>query len=166
MLGSGSFGCVVMATVSGLLHSHSTTKVAIKIVKRAYLPVLYRHWMYYIYIWKWHAVCVCVSVANRSAGQALISELKVLIHLGPHLNVVNLLGACTTGGSHWTLLAGSQGTNYNTDHFFFLTCEILLFHDYLKVVLFLIQSSAWYQCKARIIRWAQVRIHLTNNVSP
>ena len=30
-----------------------------------------------------------------SALEALVSELKVMIHLGPHLNVVNLLGACT-----------------------------------------------------------------------
>ena len=28
--------------------------------------------------------------------KALVSELKVLIHLGQHLNIVNLLGACTT----------------------------------------------------------------------
>lgn len=28
-----------------------------------------------------------------------MSELKVLVHLGPHLNVVNLLGACTRGGT-------------------------------------------------------------------
>ncbi|XP_076606843.1 platelet-derived growth factor receptor beta-like isoform X2 [Chaetodon auriga] len=34
VLGSGAFGRVVEATVSGLLHSHSTTKVAIKMVKR------------------------------------------------------------------------------------------------------------------------------------
>lgn len=27
--------------------------------------------------------------------QALVSELKVMIHLGQHLNVVNLLGAVT-----------------------------------------------------------------------
>ena len=27
--------------------------------------------------------------------KALISELKVLIHVGQHLNIVNLLGACT-----------------------------------------------------------------------
>jgi hypothetical protein len=27
--------------------------------------------------------------------EALVSELKILIHLGSHLNVVNLLGACT-----------------------------------------------------------------------
>ncbi len=39
VLGSGAFGRVVEATVSGLLHSHSTTKVAVKMVKRMYLSV-------------------------------------------------------------------------------------------------------------------------------
>uniref|UniRef100_A0A674NTL7 receptor protein-tyrosine kinase n=1 Tax=Takifugu rubripes TaxID=31033 RepID=A0A674NTL7_TAKRU len=69
VLGSGAFGRVVEANVSGLLHSHSTTKVAIKMVK-----------------------------SNSGAVQSLMSELKVLVHLGPHLNIVNLLGACTRGG--------------------------------------------------------------------
>ncbi|XP_078100664.1 platelet-derived growth factor receptor beta-like isoform X2 [Sander vitreus] len=69
VLGSGAFGRVVAATVSGLLHSHSTTKVAVKMVK-----------------------------TSSGADQSLMSELKVLVHLGPHLNVVNLLGACTRGG--------------------------------------------------------------------
>ena len=27
--------------------------------------------------------------------RALVGELKILIHLGKHLNIVNLLGACT-----------------------------------------------------------------------
>ncbi|KAG7224733.1 hypothetical protein INR49_004624, partial [Caranx melampygus] len=58
VLGSGAFGRVVEANVSGLIDSHSTTKAAVKMVK----------------------------------------QLKVLVHLGPHLNVVNLLGACTRGG--------------------------------------------------------------------
>ena len=35
------------------------------------------------------------SSVNLVELESLISELKVLIHLGPHLNVVNLLGACT-----------------------------------------------------------------------
>ncbi|KAL7389242.1 hypothetical protein ABVT39_000342 [Epinephelus coioides] len=69
VLGSGAFGRVVEATVSGLLHSHSTTKAAVKMVK-----------------------------PSSGAVQSLMSELKVLVHLGPHLNVVNLLGACTRGG--------------------------------------------------------------------
>lgn len=27
-----------------------------------------------------------------------MSELKIMTHLGPHLNIVNLLGACTKSG--------------------------------------------------------------------
>ncbi|XP_061596461.1 platelet-derived growth factor receptor beta-like [Cololabis saira] len=69
VLGSGAFGRVVEATVSGLTHTHSTTKAAVKMVK-----------------------------ARSDTVQSLMSELKVMVHLGPHLNVVNLLGACTTGG--------------------------------------------------------------------
>ncbi|KAM9331690.1 platelet-derived growth factor receptor beta-like isoform 2-T4 [Pholidichthys leucotaenia] len=69
VLGSGAFGRVVEATISGLFHSHSMTKVAVKMVK-----------------------------PGSDAVQSLMSELKVLVHLGPHLNIVNLLGACTRGG--------------------------------------------------------------------
>ncbi|KAM6907779.1 platelet-derived growth factor receptor beta-like [Xenentodon cancila] len=69
VLGSGAFGRVVEATVCGLTHTDSTTKAAVKMVK-----------------------------ARSDAVQSLMSELKVMVHLGPHLNVVNLLGACTRGG--------------------------------------------------------------------
>uniref|UniRef100_A0A3P8V7S1 receptor protein-tyrosine kinase n=1 Tax=Cynoglossus semilaevis TaxID=244447 RepID=A0A3P8V7S1_CYNSE len=67
VLGLGAFGRVVEANISGLTGPDSTTKVAVKMVKQ-----------------------------NNSSVQSLMSELKVLVHLGPHLNVVNLLGACTT----------------------------------------------------------------------
>lgn len=30
-----------------------------------------------------------------------MSELKILIHIGHHLNVVNLLGACTKPGGEY-----------------------------------------------------------------
>ncbi|KAJ8337584.1 hypothetical protein SKAU_G00365500 [Synaphobranchus kaupii] len=70
-LGSGAFGRVVEATAYGLGHSQSTTKVAVKMLK---------------------------STARRSETQALMSELKIMSHLGPHLNIVNLLGACTKQG--------------------------------------------------------------------
>ena len=36
-----------------------------------------------------------LTQTNDAAIDALISELKILIYLGSHLNVVNLLGACT-----------------------------------------------------------------------
>ncbi|XP_067242896.1 platelet-derived growth factor receptor beta [Chanodichthys erythropterus] len=70
-LGSGAFGRVVEATAYGLGRSQSTTKVAVKMLK---------------------------STARRSETQALMSELKIMSHLGPHLNIVNLLGACTKQG--------------------------------------------------------------------
>uniref|UniRef100_A0A8C8STV8 Platelet-derived growth factor receptor beta n=1 Tax=Pelusios castaneus TaxID=367368 RepID=A0A8C8STV8_9SAUR len=70
-LGSGAFGRVVEATAHGLSHSQSTMRVAVKMLK---------------------------STARSSEKQALMSELKIMSHLGPHLNIVNLLGACTKGG--------------------------------------------------------------------
>ncbi|KAL8190951.1 UNVERIFIED_CONTAM: Vascular endothelial growth factor receptor 1, partial [Gekko kuhli] len=36
--------------------------------------------------------------ATASEYKALMTELKILIHIGHHLNVVNLLGACTRSG--------------------------------------------------------------------
>ena len=36
--------------------------------------------------------------ATTNERKALMSELKILIHIGHHLNVVNLLGACTKPG--------------------------------------------------------------------
>lgn len=42
------------------------------------------------------SVNMCISDgATASEHKALMSELKILIHIGNHLNVVNLLGACT-----------------------------------------------------------------------
>uniref|UniRef100_H2T1W6 Platelet-derived growth factor receptor beta n=2 Tax=Takifugu rubripes TaxID=31033 RepID=H2T1W6_TAKRU len=70
-LGSGAFGRVVEATAHGLSHSQSSIKVAVKMLK---------------------------ATARRSETQALMSELKIMSHLGPHLNIVNLLAACTKHG--------------------------------------------------------------------
>lgn len=42
---------------------------------------------------------VAVKMAKRNADnasiKALSSELKIMVHLGKHVNVVNILGACT-----------------------------------------------------------------------
>lgn len=44
--------------------------------------------------------CVYITEgATASEHKALMSELKILIHIGNHLNVVNLLGACTKPNS-------------------------------------------------------------------
>lgn len=58
--------------------------------------------------------------ATASEHRALMSELKILIHIGNHLNVVNLLGACTkpngtklaapgslVGGASWACMGGA-----------------------------------------------------------
>lgn len=41
--------------------------------------------------------------ATHSEHRALMSELKILIHIGHHLNVVNLLGACTKPGGMFSV---------------------------------------------------------------
>lgn len=39
-----------------------------------------------------------LASAHLTEREALMSELKVLSYLGNHMNIVNLLGACTVGG--------------------------------------------------------------------
>ncbi|NWS66022.1 PGFRA factor, partial [Crotophaga sulcirostris] len=80
ILGSGAFGKVVEGTAYGLSRSQPVMKVAVKMLK---------------------------PTARSSEKQALMSELKIMTHLGPHLNIVNLLGACTKSGGHGTLLKSS-----------------------------------------------------------
>uniref|UniRef100_A0A8C5D2X8 receptor protein-tyrosine kinase n=1 Tax=Gouania willdenowi TaxID=441366 RepID=A0A8C5D2X8_GOUWI len=70
-LGSGAFGKVVRATAYGLCSPDTVTTVAVKMLK---------------------------PNAHSTEKEALMSELKVLIYLGNHVNIVNLLGACTIGG--------------------------------------------------------------------
>jgi FMS-like tyrosine kinase 1 len=43
------------------------------------------------------AVKMMKNGVDRSFIKVLASELKIMIHLGKHLNVVNLLGASTKG---------------------------------------------------------------------
>ena len=67
-MGEGYFGVVFEAEAIGIKESGKTSKtVAVKMVREV----------------------------RNSALKGLISELKVMIYLGSHLNVLNLLGACT-----------------------------------------------------------------------
>ncbi|AWP11217.1 putative vascular endothelial growth factor receptor 2 [Scophthalmus maximus] len=70
-LGRGAFGQVVEAAAFGIEKATTCTTVAVKMLKEG---------------------------ATTSEYHALMSELKILIHIGHHLNVVNLLGACTKPG--------------------------------------------------------------------
>ncbi|KRT84022.1 Immunoglobulin [Oryctes borbonicus] len=66
-LGTGAFG-VVMEAVVERYDNNTDLKVAIKMIKRN---------------------------TDAIPFTALLSELKIMVHLGKHLNVVNLIGACT-----------------------------------------------------------------------
>ncbi|XP_057179005.1 vascular endothelial growth factor receptor 1 isoform X2 [Triplophysa rosa] len=70
-LGRGAFGQVMQASAFGIGNLASCTTVAVKMLKDGATP---------------------------SEHKALMTELKILNHIGHHLNVVNLLGACTKPG--------------------------------------------------------------------
>lgn len=76
-IGAGHFGRVVKAEAVGIRDSCDETAV---VQRRKHKTV---------------AVKMVRSQTNDAAMDALISELKILIYLGSHVNVVNLLGACT-----------------------------------------------------------------------
>ncbi|XP_057365386.1 vascular endothelial growth factor receptor 1-like isoform X1 [Daphnia carinata] len=76
-LGAGAFGRVVKAEAEGIDTCESTTTVAVKMVR---------------------------SHGNMIGLKALMSELKIMIHMGSHLNVVNVLGACTKNVTKGELL--------------------------------------------------------------
>ncbi|XP_028288445.1 receptor-type tyrosine-protein kinase FLT3 [Parambassis ranga] len=70
-LGSGAFGMVVHATAYGINNPGVSQQVAVKMLKEKHQSV---------------------------EKEALMSELKMLTHIGHHDNIVNLLGACTELG--------------------------------------------------------------------
>ncbi|KAM9712753.1 vascular endothelial growth factor receptor 1 isoform 1-T1 [Menidia menidia] len=70
-LGRGAFGKVIQASAVGIDSATSCRTVAVKMLKEG---------------------------ATASEHKALMTELKILNHIGNHLNVVNLLGACTKPG--------------------------------------------------------------------
>ncbi|NWX63990.1 FLT3 kinase, partial [Promerops cafer] len=71
VLGSGAFGKVVNATAYGINNAGDSVQVAVKMLKEK---------------------------PDASEKDALMSELKMMTHIGSHENIVNLLGACTLSG--------------------------------------------------------------------
>ena len=67
-LGAGAFGRVLKAQAFGIVQWERSTTVAVKMVK---------------------------PHADITYIKALMAELKIMSHIGKHLNIVNLLGACT-----------------------------------------------------------------------
>ena len=83
-LGSGAFGRVVKAEVIGLKSKTKKKNDALNEVKTVAVKMVRSQ----------------LLIQNQVAAlEALVAELKVMIYLGPHLNVVNLLGACTKRAS-------------------------------------------------------------------
>ncbi|NXT71389.1 FLT3 kinase, partial [Chaetops frenatus] len=72
VLGSGAFGKVVNATAYGINSAGDSVQVAVKMLKEK---------------------------PDASEKDALMSELKMMTHIGSHENIVNLLGACTLSGN-------------------------------------------------------------------
>ncbi|KAJ8413188.1 hypothetical protein AAFF_G00091840 [Aldrovandia affinis] len=70
-LGSGAFGLVVEAMAYGICKPGVSVQVAVKMLKEKH---------------------------EALEKEALMSELKMLMHIGNHVNIVNLLGACTCSG--------------------------------------------------------------------
>ncbi|KAM3593690.1 uncharacterized protein V6R79_019352 [Siganus canaliculatus] len=70
-LGSGAFGMVVQATAYGIDKPGVSQQVAVKMLKEKH---------------------------QAMEKEALMTELKMLSHIGHHTNIVNLLGACTGSG--------------------------------------------------------------------
>ncbi len=67
-LGAGAFGRVLKGEAFGIVPWERSTVVAVKMVK---------------------------PHADITYIKALMAELKIMIHLGKHINILNLLGACT-----------------------------------------------------------------------
>ncbi|KAG7204953.1 hypothetical protein KM043_005341 [Ampulex compressa] len=92
-LGSGAFGVVMKAEAEGICEEETITTVAVKMVRRTTDPTYVR---------------------------ALASELKIMVHLGKHLNVVNLLGACTKNISKRELLVIVEYCRFGNLHNYLL----------------------------------------------
>uniref|UniRef100_A0A182MN07 Receptor protein-tyrosine kinase n=1 Tax=Anopheles culicifacies TaxID=139723 RepID=A0A182MN07_9DIPT len=76
-LGTGAFGVVMKATATRIMGHEEETTVAVKMVRKQ---------------------------TDNEVMRALISELKIMVHLGQDLNVVNLLGAVTKNISNRELM--------------------------------------------------------------
>lgn len=93
VLGAGAFGIVRKAEAYGILQENKITTVAVKMLRK-------------------HSDIVKI--------RALISELKIMIHLGQHINVANLLGACTANVGKRELLVIVEYCRFGNMHDYLL----------------------------------------------
>jgi len=108
-LGAGQFGVVCQAQQIGSVHNQKDKqlrKVAVKMIKK--------------------------STSNTAAAtKSLLSELKILIHLGAHLNVVNLLGACTKRRTKWS----AEGLSTICHYYYMLNAYTFIYICHSNVLL-------------------------------
>lgn len=98
LLGAGAFGVVLKAEAHGILEENKNTTVAVKMVRKN---------------------------ADIISIRALVSELKIMVHLGHHINVANLLGACTAKVGKRELLVIVEYCRFGNLHDY-----LLLHRDY------------------------------------
>ncbi|KAH0625083.1 hypothetical protein JD844_033169 [Phrynosoma platyrhinos] len=93
-LGRGAFGKVVQAAAFGIKKSPTYKVVAVKMLKGTV-----QNKSIHNAVQRKQIISLGLAEgATASEYKALMTELKILIHIGHHLNVVNLLGACTKSG--------------------------------------------------------------------
>eukprot|EP00794_Sanderia_malayensis_P007461 gene7461-8284_t len=109
-IGRGAFGEVWLAKAQGILEFQAEvgrrSPAKIKNMSRAFSFSKYYHNAKLSKDTNQTTVAVKTLKSNApdSDYKDLASELKILIHIGEHQNIVNLLGACTRGGKLLVIL--------------------------------------------------------------
>ena len=107
LIGQGAFGKVMKAYATDINGVEGRTTVAVKMVRgvyefivaavsnRSFLPSAFSALACLPRLCPHACLIAPADYTDREQVKALMSELKVLIHIGQHLNVLNLLGAVT-----------------------------------------------------------------------
>jgi len=112
-IGSGAFGIVSLATARGIYALSPRDRDTAAIRRRAQLRLHKRVPKSLLSCFLDDDLCEQnIFVAVKSLKEThtdveymdLASEIKILIHLGSHDNIVNLLGACTKGGTLYAIM--------------------------------------------------------------
>ncbi|XP_057299762.1 uncharacterized protein LOC130630320 [Hydractinia symbiolongicarpus] len=96
VLGEGAFGQVWMATAEGIEHFKPRNTRRTRSIFKKLIPKTNKKTVV--------AVKALKGNATENEYKDLANELKLLIHLGEHRNVVNLLGACTRSNTLLVIL--------------------------------------------------------------
>ena len=91
------------------------------------------------------------SQTDNIALESLVSELKILIHLGPHVNVVGLIGACTqdivSGNSITIKIHGMRNRRHSSLKTIYPSGDLMVILEYCpfgNVRSYLISYRNWF----------------------